>query len=114
VVRLGQPREALSLNRQPDLIGLWTTSSLGPPDVDGTVAAVQALTRALTTESAGAPWVLLLTHPYQALPRLPGLRAIRVHYPGPRVPVADGYLLAPDPDSAALQGVLVAALSDAD
>jgi WD40 repeat protein len=114
LVRLGDPREPLPLSRHPDLIRLWTECSLASPDMEGTMTAVQMLVPALTTDSAGAPRVLLLTHPYLAAPPLLGLRVLRVHYPGRPVSVPDGYLLAPDPDSGALRNVLASALSDAD
>ena len=114
LVRLGDPREPLMLAHNQDLIRLWTECSLASPDVGGAEAAVQALVPALTSDSAGAPRLLLLTHPYLAAPRLPELGVIRVHYPGRPVSVSEGYLLAPDPDAGTLRSVLVSALSDVD
>ena len=114
MVRLGKPAEPRFLAHQPDLIQLWTDVSLGGPQLDGAAATVATLTRTLTTESAEPPWVLLLTHPHQPAPPLPGLRAIRVQYPGQTVSFSGGYSLAPDPDSGALYGTLISVLTDAD
>ena len=114
MVRLGKPAEPRFLSHQPDLVGLWTDVSLGGPQLDGAAAAATALTRALTPESGEPPWVLLLTHPHQPAPTLPGLRVIRVRYPGQTGSIPGGYSLAPDPDSGALYGTLTSVLSDRD
>jgi hypothetical protein len=114
VVRLGKPAEPRFLSHQPDLIRLWTDVSLGGAQLDGAAATVETLVRTLTTESTEPPWVLLLTHPHQPAPYVPGLRAIRVQYPGQTTPVPGGYPLASDPDSGALYGALISILAETD
>jgi WD40 repeat protein len=89
LVTVGGPGEVRILEREADLVDVWTLRSLEP------ASAVRGLRRAAGMREAvkdgqGEPVIVVLSHAYFGLEEdlpaeLPGLRGLFVQYPGQRV-----------------------------
>ncbi|MFD0272334.1 WD40 repeat domain-containing protein [Kitasatospora sp. NPDC127111] len=108
LVRMATPWQHRTLARPEDLVHLWESGPLATAQPEASLHTAAAAAGQLATGLGGAPRTIVLTHPYLVFPPRPGLRELRVHYPG--LPVRDTawlrWTLPPDPTPAQLRDVL--------
>ena len=113
LVTLSSPRARI-LDHMADLVHLWASGSVEPPDLAAALTAANAAAAQLSDPIDGLPRVILLTHPYLACPSRPGLFTVRIHYPGIPVenPAPRTYVLPPGAAPEQLHEVIGSILGD--
>ncbi|MGA5515968.1 hypothetical protein ACPCK2_06830 [Streptomyces pseudogriseolus] len=114
LVPLSEPWRSQILMGAEDLVQVWAAGSLTAGDVPAALREADVLAGRITTDMAGPPRTVLLTHPYLRSAPRPGLRELRVHYPRIpwREPARHRHVLPPDPTPQELRAVLIALLLD--
>ncbi|MEU1626689.1 hypothetical protein ABZ746_15450 [Streptomyces sp. NPDC020096] len=114
VVPLSEPWRSRMLLNHEDLVHLWATGALEAGDVQAAFREVDVVGGRMGGALAGAPRVILLSHPYLEVGSRPGLRELRVHYP--RLPWREDSrhrrTLGPDPAPDELRATLTALLGE--
>ncbi|MFG1722655.1 hypothetical protein ACGFII_28915 [Micromonospora chalcea] len=115
LVPLGDPSGHTVLDEPADLLRIWTAGSTVPPRPAEAAQVAGSLLPGLTDGLGTLPLVVLLTHPYQPVPRVADLQTVAVAYPqGPTRHTArrpNWHLLPTVPSAASLRAVLTRVLN---